>query len=71
MKKRLTVNVDAELIPSAKRYARERGVTLSSLVEESLRELARDDRRAGWRAPARRSSARRRHVLGGALGWLS
>lgn len=43
MKKRLTVNVDAELIPSAKRYARERGVTLSSLVEESLRELASGD----------------------------
>lgn len=40
MKKRLTVNVDADLIPSAKRYARERGVTLSSLVEKSLRELA-------------------------------
>ena len=43
MKKRLTVNVDADLIPSAKRYARERGVTLSSLVEESLRELASGD----------------------------
>lgn len=40
MKKRLTVNVDADLIPSAKRYARERGVTLSSLVEASLRGLA-------------------------------
>lgn len=39
MKKRLTVSVDAEVIPAAKRYARERGVSLSSLVERSLREL--------------------------------
>ena len=39
-KKRLTVNVDAELIPPAKRYARARGVSLSSLVEQSLRDLA-------------------------------
>ena len=42
MKKRLTVNVDAELIASAKRHARERGVSLSSLVEQSLRELPAD-----------------------------
>ena len=40
MKKRLTVNVDAELIASAKRHARSRGVSLSSLVEQSLRELS-------------------------------
>ena len=45
MKKRLTVNVDAELIASAKRHARERGVSLSSLVEQSLRELATDGKR--------------------------
>ena len=44
MKKRLTVNVDAELIPPAKRYARARGVSLSSLVEQSLRDLAGGDR---------------------------
>ena len=43
MKKRLTVNVDAELIASAKRHARERGVSLSSLVEQSLRELSGGD----------------------------
>ncbi len=43
MKKRLTVNVDAEVIPAAKRYARDRGVSLSSLVERSLRELAAED----------------------------
>ena len=43
MKKRLTVNVDTELITTAKRHARERGVSLSSLVEQSLRELSRED----------------------------
>lgn len=42
-KKRLTVNVDAELITAAKRHAREQGVSLSSLVEESLREMAAED----------------------------
>ena len=43
MKKRLTVNVDADLIAAAKRHAREHGVSLSSLVEESLREVASGD----------------------------
>ncbi len=43
MKKRLTVNVDADLIAAAKRHAREHGVSLSSLVEESLREMAAED----------------------------
>ena len=43
MKKRLTVNVDAELITTAKRHARERGVSLSSLVEQSLREVSGGD----------------------------
>ena len=47
MKKRLTVNVDAEVIPAAKRYARARGVSLSSLVERSLRELAAEDGQDG------------------------
>ena len=47
MKKRLTVNVDAEVIPAAKRYARALGVSLSSLVEESLRELAAEDGQDG------------------------
>ena len=40
MKQKLTVTVDAELLPVAKRYARSRGVSLSSLVEQSLREMA-------------------------------
>ena len=39
MKKKLTVTVDAELLPAAKRYARSRGVSLSSIIERSLSEL--------------------------------
>lgn len=40
MKQKLTITVDAELLPIAKRYARSRGVSLSSLIEQSLREVA-------------------------------
>ena len=40
MKQKLTITVDADLLPIAKRYARSRGVSLSSLIEQSLRELA-------------------------------
>ena len=40
MKKKLTITVDGELLPRAKQYARSRGVSLSSLIEASLRELA-------------------------------
>ena len=43
MKKKLTITVDAELLPRAKRYARSRGVSLSSLIEQSLRELTGED----------------------------
>ena len=38
MKQKLTVTVDAELIPVAKRHARTRGMSLSSMIEQSLRE---------------------------------
>ena len=44
MKRKLTVTVDAELIPIAKRYARSRGVSLSSIIEQSLREVAGEHR---------------------------
>ncbi len=43
MKQKLTITVDSELLPIAKRYARSRGVSLSFLVEQSLREIAGDD----------------------------
>jgi hypothetical protein len=43
MKNKLTLTIDAQLILRAKRYARARGVSLSSVVEEALRELASDE----------------------------
>ena len=56
MKQKLTITVDAEFIPAAKRYARSRGVSLSSLVEQSLREIAGEDApsfSARWRGKFR------------------
>ena len=44
MKTKLTITIDAEVIPLAKRYARSRGVSLSSLVEHSLRTLVGEER---------------------------
>ncbi len=43
MKRKLTITVDGELLPRAKQYARARGVSLSSLIESSLREMATAD----------------------------
>ncbi|MCZ0954867.1 MAG: DUF6364 family protein [Rhodospirillaceae bacterium] len=43
MKTKLTITVDSELLPRAKQYARSRGVSLSSLIEASLREVAGED----------------------------
>ena len=40
MKRKLTMTVDAEVLPMAKRYARSLGVSLSSLIDQSLREVA-------------------------------
>lgn len=39
MRTKLTVTIDRALLPRAKRYARSRGVSLSSLIELSLRRL--------------------------------
>ena len=39
MKRKLTITVDAELLLAAKQYARSRGVSLSSIIEKSLREM--------------------------------
>ena len=64
MKQKLTITVDAELVPKAKRYARSRGVSLSSLIEQSLREVAGADApsfTARWRGrfkPAERDDPR-------------
>ena len=43
MKTKLTITVDSEVIPVAKKYARSRGVSLSSLIEAHLREMVRGD----------------------------
>jgi hypothetical protein len=42
MKAKLTITVDEELIPEAKRFARSRGKSLSQLVEDRLREAIAD-----------------------------
>ena len=52
MKQKLTITVDADLLPIAKRYARSQGVSLSSLIEKALRETAGEDKlsfSAKWR----------------------
>ena len=43
MKQKLTLTIDSELLPRAKRYARARGVSLSSLVEEALQGMAAEE----------------------------
>ncbi len=64
MKRKLTLTVDEELIPVAKRYARSRGMSLSSLVESSLREATEQRSQtfaARWRGrfrPAEREDPR-------------
>lgn len=40
MKTKLTVTIDRDLLPIAKRYARARGVSLSELIENSMRQLS-------------------------------
>ncbi|MFQ5704561.1 MAG: DUF6364 family protein [Gemmatimonadales bacterium] len=40
MKTKLTVTIDRDLIPRAKRYARSRGVSLSHLIETALRKFS-------------------------------
>lgn len=40
MKQKLTITVDSELLPWARQYAEARGISLSSLIEQTLGELA-------------------------------
>lgn len=56
MKQKLTITVDAELLSRAKRYARSQGVSLSALIERSLRTVAGGDApsfSARWRGKFR------------------
>ena len=39
MKTKVTVTIDERLVPTAKRYARSRGLSLSQLIENALREM--------------------------------
>ena len=39
MKAKLTITIDPEILPLAKRYAKSKGVSLSSLVEQALRDM--------------------------------
>ena len=43
MKQKVTITVDAELLPAARRYARLQGVSLSALIERSLRDVVDED----------------------------
>ena len=64
MKQKLTITVEGELVPKAKRYARSRGVSLSSLIETELRGLVSGESASfasRWRGgfePAEREDAR-------------
>ena len=42
-KTKLTVTIDSEVLPRAKEYARAQGVSLSALIEQSLREALEDE----------------------------
>ena len=44
MKKKLTITIDSELIPVAKRVARARGMSLSALIEQYLAETTNPER---------------------------
>ena len=44
MKSKVTLTIDENLVPKAKLYARSQGISLSELVERSLRNLSALDR---------------------------
>ena len=61
MKTKLTVTIDEKLLPQAKQFARSRGVSLSGLIEESLRNLSARGSRSfsqRWRGAFRPASRR-------------
>lgn len=47
MKTKLTITIDEEVIPRAKRYARSTGRSLSQVIEQHLRELDSASRPSG------------------------
>ncbi len=68
MKTKLTITVDADLVPQAKQYARKRGISLSQLIETALREMSAEDHLTfsqRWRGkfrPAGRDDERYKHL---------
>ncbi len=42
MKTKLTITVDSEIVPMAKKYAKSQGVSLSSLIEQALRDMTEE-----------------------------
>ena len=64
MKTKVTLTIDENLLPQAKRYARQQKISLSGLVEKSLRQLTTQDQDSfslRWRGkfnPADREDAR-------------
>jgi post-segregation antitoxin (ccd killing protein) len=66
VKTKLTVTVDEDLVPKAKAHARARGVSLSQMIEEALRDATTETDRpfsAKWRGkfvPATGDDPRRR-----------
>jgi antitoxin component of RelBE/YafQ-DinJ toxin-antitoxin module len=58
MKTKLTVTIDENVLPAAKRHAKLRGVSLSRLIETALREMSSTDRLSfsgKWRGKFRAS----------------
>jgi len=68
MKAKVTLTLDEDLLPKAKRYARSQNMSLSELVENALRKAMTKDRRAfsiRWRGkfrPADRKDERYRQL---------
>ena len=68
MKRKLTITVDSQLLARARQIARSRGVSLSSLIEMSLRRITAEDMpsfASRWRGrfkPAARDDDRYRAV---------
>ena len=66
MKRKLTVTIDEDLLPRAKRFARSQGISLSQLIEDTLREMSAEGTErfsARWRGrfvPAEREEERYR-----------
>jgi hypothetical protein len=68
VKTKLTVTIDQDLLPRAKQFAQQKGVSLSSLIEDSLRQMSEQPDSsfaARWRGrfrPARRDEERYRQL---------